>query len=112
DKKERKADRNVRAGGVAIDPDTGKVLAMYGGIDARDLNTAQGAYLASLLNAPSAYDVIAQPANRSRAEARWNYVLDGMVKENWLTASGRARLSFPTPDEQHLPRGLSGQRGY
>ncbi|MGW5025002.1 transglycosylase domain-containing protein, partial [Streptomyces albidoflavus] len=84
----------------------------YYGIDARDLNTAQGAYLASLLNAPSAYDVIAQPANRSRAEARWNYVLDGMVKENWLTGSGRARLSFPTPDEQHLPRGLSGQRGY
>lgn len=84
----------------------------YYGIDARDLNTAQGAYLASLLNAPSAYDVIAQPANRSRAEARWNYVLDGMVKENWLTESGRARLSFPTPDEQHLPRGLSGQRGY
>ncbi|MFF8463810.1 transglycosylase domain-containing protein [Streptomyces albidoflavus] len=84
----------------------------YYGIDARDLNTAQGAYLASLLNAPSAYDVIAQPANRSRAEARWNYVLDGMVKENWLTESGRTRLSFPTPDEQHLPRGLSGQRGY
>ncbi|NEB68937.1 penicillin-binding protein, partial [Streptomyces fulvissimus] len=71
-----------------------------------------GAYLASLLNAPSAYDVIAQPANRSRAEARWNYVLDGMVKENWLTGAERARLSFPTPDQQHLPRGLSGQRGY
>lgn len=29
----RKADRLVRAGGVSIDPATGKVLAMYGGID-------------------------------------------------------------------------------
>jgi membrane peptidoglycan carboxypeptidase len=33
DKKNRKVDRYVRAGGVAIDPATGKVLAMYGGID-------------------------------------------------------------------------------
>nr|WP_307071688.1 transglycosylase domain-containing protein [Streptomyces sp. B3I8] len=33
DKKNRKVDRYVRAGGVAIDPATGKVVAMYGGID-------------------------------------------------------------------------------
>ncbi|MET8622064.1 hypothetical protein, partial [Streptomyces albidoflavus] len=40
-------------------------------------------------NAPSAYDVIAQPANRSRAEARWNYVLDGMVKDSRETSPRR-----------------------
>jgi membrane peptidoglycan carboxypeptidase len=33
DKKNRPADRNVRAGAVSIDPKTGQVLAMYGGID-------------------------------------------------------------------------------
>ncbi len=33
DKKNRKVDNYVRAGGVSIDPKTGKVLAMYGGID-------------------------------------------------------------------------------
>ncbi len=33
DKKNRKVDRYVRAGGVSIDPATGKVVAMYGGID-------------------------------------------------------------------------------
>ncbi|MBB4791958.1 membrane peptidoglycan carboxypeptidase [Streptomyces nodosus] len=33
DKKNRTVDRYVRAGGVAIDPATGKVRAMYGGID-------------------------------------------------------------------------------
>ncbi|WP_443053805.1 transglycosylase domain-containing protein [Streptomyces sp. NBC_00670] len=33
DKKNRKVDTYVRAGGVAIDPASGKVLAMYGGID-------------------------------------------------------------------------------
>ncbi len=33
DKKNNKVDNYVRAGGVAIDPASGKVLAMYGGID-------------------------------------------------------------------------------
>ncbi|GAB3010560.1 transglycosylase domain-containing protein [Streptomyces pseudoechinosporeus] len=33
DMKNNKIDRNVRAGGVSIDPATGKVVAMYGGID-------------------------------------------------------------------------------
>ncbi|MER5223976.1 transglycosylase domain-containing protein [Streptomyces flaveus] len=33
DKKNHEIDRNVRAGGVSIDPATGKVVAMYGGID-------------------------------------------------------------------------------
>ena len=33
DKKNRKVDRYVRAGGASIDPTTGKVVAMYGGID-------------------------------------------------------------------------------
>ncbi|MES4890204.1 transglycosylase domain-containing protein, partial [Streptomyces sp. NPDC096012] len=33
DKKNRKADTYVRAGGASVDPKTGKVVAMYGGID-------------------------------------------------------------------------------
>ncbi|MGW2457899.1 transglycosylase domain-containing protein [Streptomyces sp. NPDC001761] len=33
DKKNRKADTFVRAGGASVDPKTGKVVAMYGGID-------------------------------------------------------------------------------
>ncbi|MFG3045354.1 transglycosylase domain-containing protein [Streptomyces sp. NPDC048241] len=33
DKKNRKADTYVRAGGASIDPKTGKIVAMYGGID-------------------------------------------------------------------------------
>ncbi|MEW2509250.1 transglycosylase domain-containing protein [Streptomyces sp. NPDC046870] len=33
DKKNRKADTFVRAGGASVDPRTGKVVAMYGGID-------------------------------------------------------------------------------
>ncbi|MZD07869.1 penicillin-binding protein [Streptomyces sp. SID5785] len=85
----------------------------YYGVDVQDLTTAQGAYLAALLNAPSAYDVVAHPENKGRAVARWNYVLDGMVKEKWLTPATRAATTFPTPDEAHNNQaGLSGQRGY
>lgn len=84
----------------------------YYGKDASRLDTAEGAYLASLLNAPSAYDVVADPQNRGRALARWNYVLDGMVKKGWLGDSERRRTRFPEPAKTQAATGLSGQRGY
>lgn len=84
----------------------------YYGKDVTDVGVAEGAYLASLLNAPSAYDVVAHPENKPAVLARWNYVLDGMVKEEWLGASARAALTFPPPDGAKTSTGLSGQRGY
>ncbi|MBO1337715.1 transglycosylase domain-containing protein [Streptomyces sp. VRA16 Mangrove soil] len=84
----------------------------YYGVDVEDLTTAQGAYLAALLNAPSAYDVVAHPENKDAAVARWNYVLDGMVKKKWLSASDRQNMKFPMPVEAKGPAGMSGQRGY
>ncbi|MEV6398923.1 transglycosylase domain-containing protein [Streptomyces sp. NPDC051907] len=84
----------------------------YYGKDVEELDTAEGAYLASLLNAPSAYDVATHPENRAAALARWNYVLDGMVKEQWLSPSERARTTFPMPHRAKPATGLSGQRGY
>ena len=84
----------------------------YYGKDAGGLTTAEGAYLAALLNSPNLYDVGTYPQNRERALARWNYVLDGMVAEGWLKPSQRAAMTFPTPDPAKPPTGLSGQRGY
>ncbi|MFE3885574.1 transglycosylase domain-containing protein [Streptomyces lydicus] len=84
----------------------------YYGRNAEQLTTAQGAYLATLLNAPSAYDITAHPGNRARVLARWNYVLDGMVKQKWLTEADRAALEFPLPRPAKPATGLSGQRGY
>ncbi len=84
----------------------------YYGIDAADLDAGQGAYLASLLNAPSRYDVVTHPENRPAAVRRWNYVLDGMVEQGWLGPARRASLSFPDPDRTTAPNSLSGQRGY
>ncbi|MEU9183093.1 transglycosylase domain-containing protein [Streptomyces sp. NPDC048484] len=84
----------------------------YYGVDAKDLTAGQGAYLAALLNAPSEYDVIAHPENKPSALARWNYVLDGMVKKKWITASERSGVEFPAPKETVVAAGMSGQRGY
>ncbi|MFI6344432.1 transglycosylase domain-containing protein [Streptomyces sp. NPDC050560] len=85
----------------------------YYGVDVEDLTTEQGAYLAALLNAPSAYDVVAHPENRPRAERRWRYVLNGMVKEHWMTQAARKAAKFPVPIRGHAPAsGLTGQRGY
>ncbi|MET9620853.1 transglycosylase domain-containing protein [Streptomyces sp. NPDC006464] len=84
----------------------------YYGKDAHALDTAEGAYLASLLNAPTAYDIATHPENRPKALARWNYVLDGMVKEKWLSPTARTAASFPTPHTARPTTSLSGQRGY
>ncbi len=85
----------------------------YFGVDADRLDPAQSAYLAALLNAPSAYDVSTATADGERnAKARWNYVLDGMVKENWLPAADRAEIGFPEVRPPQGTPGLSGQAGY
>ncbi|MFF6910839.1 transglycosylase domain-containing protein [Streptomyces sp. NPDC012389] len=84
----------------------------YYGKNVEDLTTAEGAYLASLLNAPSQYDVVAHPGNKPAALDRWTYVLDGMVKEGWLDPGERSTTEFPVPGEAKPSTGLSGQRGY
>ncbi|MEU9030592.1 transglycosylase domain-containing protein [Streptomyces sp. NPDC048383] len=84
----------------------------YYGKDVNRLTTAEGAYLATLLNSPSAFDVVAHPRGRDRAVARWNYVLDGMVKKEWMDPAERAAARFPEPGRIRPASGLSGQRGY
>ncbi|MFF7213379.1 transglycosylase domain-containing protein [Streptomyces sp. NPDC008238] len=84
----------------------------YFGKDAAELDAAEGAYLATLLNAPSEYDIVAHPENKAKAKARWDYVLDGMVKEGWLSEGERAGLEFPKPHKAKAATGMSGQRGY
>ncbi|WP_405662987.1 penicillin-binding protein [Streptomyces sp. NBC_01166] len=84
----------------------------YYGKDVDDLDAGEGAYLASLLNAPSSYDVVAHPENKKAVLARWDYVLDGMVKHHWLSAADRDAMTFPVPDKAKPATALSGQRGY
>ncbi|MFJ8434531.1 transglycosylase domain-containing protein [Kitasatospora sp. NPDC094019] len=85
----------------------------YYGVDVSELTLPQSAYLAALLQAPSAYDVkTATPANRERALARWQYTLDGMVQLGFLSATERADTAFPDPIDPQPATGLAGQAGY
>ncbi|WP_051831712.1 transglycosylase domain-containing protein [Streptomyces violens] len=85
----------------------------YYGVHTRDLTVEQGAYLASLLQAPSQYDwAIASDAGKKRVQERWNYTLDNMVEMKWLDAGKRQGLKFPVPEKPKPSSGLKGQKGY
>ncbi|WP_327244579.1 transglycosylase domain-containing protein [Streptomyces sp. NBC_01320] len=85
----------------------------YYGKDARDLDVAEGAYLAALLQAPSQYDwAVASPVGKRLVKERWNYVLNNMVEEHWLDAGKRQGLEFPLPQDPKPADGLTGQKGY
>lgn len=85
----------------------------YYGVDAEKLNVSQGAYLAALLQAPSQYDwTSATDSSKKLVKARWNYVLDNMVEENWLPASEREGQKFDVPQSPKAAPGLEGQTGY
>ncbi|HEY1974888.1 MAG TPA: transglycosylase domain-containing protein, partial [Pseudonocardia sp.] len=60
--------------------------------DVWQLNAAQGALLAGLIQSPSRWD----PAiDRRHAVERWNYVMDGMVRMGWLSQHDRDAAQFP-----------------
>jgi membrane peptidoglycan carboxypeptidase len=82
----------------------------YFGKDVAALTAAEGAVLAASIQAPSYLD----PATHlAAAHARWTYVLDGMVKKGWLSASQRSAARYPT-DLQPLASSsyLGGPNGY
>ncbi|MDG3009705.1 penicillin-binding protein [Rhodococcus sp. D2-41] len=58
----------------------------------QDLTVGEGAVLASSIRSPSNLDPATNPEG---AKERWNYVLDGMVKDGSLSQSDRANLTYP-----------------
>ncbi|MFJ7325378.1 transglycosylase domain-containing protein [Streptomyces cyaneofuscatus] len=85
----------------------------YYGIDAKDLNVSQGAYLASLLQAPSQYDwSTATDTGKRLVKDRWAYTLKNMVEMGWLSEAERAKQEFPKPQKPKPAQGMEGQTGY
>ncbi|MGX6509898.1 transglycosylase domain-containing protein [Rhodococcus sp. SJ-2] len=64
----------------------------YFGKPVTDLTVEEGAVLASSIQLPSLLDPEQNPEG---AEARWNYVLDGMVSAGTLNAQDRATKQYP-----------------
>ncbi|MFE9763228.1 transglycosylase domain-containing protein [Streptomyces sp. NPDC005808] len=85
----------------------------YYRVDASDLTVAQGAYLASLLQAPSQYDwAVATDTGKELVTERWNYTLNNMVEQGWLDSAERKALKFPVPKDPQGTPGMEGQIGY
>ncbi|MGV9566480.1 transglycosylase domain-containing protein [Streptomyces sp. NPDC003480] len=81
--------------------------------DAKNLTVEEGAYLASLLQAPNQYDwAIASDTGKKLVQARWNYVLNNMVQMHWLDAGQRQAMKFPVPKAPKGAPGMQGQTGY
>jgi membrane peptidoglycan carboxypeptidase len=83
----------------------------YFGKGVQDLTPAEGALLAGLIQSPSRWDPAVSP---ERAVERWNFVLDGLVSQGWLTPADRAAAHFPKTDARRsLARGVpTDSRGH
>ncbi|WP_041451059.1 transglycosylase domain-containing protein [Hoyosella subflava] len=85
---------------------------VYFGKPLADLSVAEAAVLAAVINRPSSLDF---QTSTDPLQARWRYVLDGMVEMNVLTPSERSAIEFPEvipveqvpdPNEARGPEGL------
>jgi membrane peptidoglycan carboxypeptidase len=81
----------------------------YFGEDTYQLNVAQSAVLAAIIQAPNG---LAPESNLAGLQSRWNYVLDGMVSQGWLAQADRDSLKFPHIRAYSLPNSFAGPRGF
>ncbi|NUP21191.1 MAG: penicillin-binding protein [Streptomyces sp.] len=84
----------------------------YFGVDAKNLDVAQGAALASIVNIPSYYEKAGSDRKvTAKLEGRWEWVLDAMAASGSITAEQRAGARFPA-FRFYPPGETEGQRQY
>lgn len=81
----------------------------YFGVSAAELDVSQAAMLAGLIPSPNNWDPAVSP---EKAEQRWNYVLDGMVRDGFLAQADRDALTFPAVQPYVRSDRLGGTNGY
>jgi membrane peptidoglycan carboxypeptidase len=83
----------------------------YYGKDVAALTPAEGAYLAAAIQVPT---YAADPVGGARTymEARWRYVVDGMVRMKTISPQEAATMRFPPPARQKQKSIFAGDRGY
>ncbi|KRD43525.1 glycosyl transferase [Cellulomonas sp. Root930] len=77
--------------------------------DAKDLTPSEAALLAGIIPSPNNWDPQVSP---SKAEARWNIVLDSMEEEGWLAPADRAAMTFPLTVEYKRADSMGGTAGF
>jgi membrane peptidoglycan carboxypeptidase len=90
----------------------GAAAQTYFGVPVSKLTVAQAAMIAAMVQLPSYYNP--DPSGGAAYQAlvyRWNYVLNTMVQEGWLTQHQAAAQKFPTIVKA-FNNNWSGYRGY
>jgi membrane peptidoglycan carboxypeptidase len=82
----------------------------YFGVHSDQLNVRQGALLAAVIRGPSLYDPGIK-ANRPAAKGRFQYVIDGMVSQGWLSQQQAARVHFPHTNSLNSGTSVSSCKG-
>jgi membrane peptidoglycan carboxypeptidase len=76
------------------------------------LNLSQTAVIASILRSPGYYDPSLSEENGVRLENRFQYVIDGMLNEGWITQEQADKAKFPTVAPRVTSGTLSGPKGH
>ena len=82
---------------------------LYFGKSAADLTVAEAAFLAAIVQAPNG---LSPEENLTGLQQRWNYVLDGMVSQSWLSQEERATVAFPKYLTEPPSQTFSGPQGH
>ncbi|CAN2229797.1 MrcB Membrane carboxypeptidase (penicillin-binding protein) [Candidatus Nanopelagicaceae bacterium] len=85
--------------------------------NANQLSISQSAVIASILRSPGLYDPFygdkaQKERNAKRLEARFHYVIDGMLEAKWITAEEAKSAKMPTVSPRTTGGSLSGPKGY
>ena len=81
----------------------------YFGKQALDLDLAESAFLAAIVQAPNG---LSPEENLSGLEQRWNYVLAGMVSQGWLSQEELDAAMFPMYLTEPPSQTFSGPQGH
>ena len=76
------------------------------------LNLSQTAVIASILRSPGYYDPSLSEENGVRLEKRFQYVIDGMLSQGWITQEQADKAKFPTVAPRVTSGSLSGPKGH
>ena len=80
--------------------------------NANQLSISQSAVIASILRSPGLYDPALGGDNQKRIEARFKYVIEGMLEEKWITQEEAAAAKLPVIAPRTAGGSLSGPKGY
>ena len=81
----------------------------YFGKSVGDLDLAESAVIAAIVQAPNG---LSPEENLEGLTSRWNYVLDGMLTQGWISKEERDSVKFPKIDEYKPVNTFGGPKGY